>query len=95
MAPTGSSILSLSKNVTENTTNIPLINPIIIAPNGDTLAQPVVIPTNPAKAPFKVIPTSANLYLIYVIKKDVNEAEAAARAVVTVIAAKPQLHGQR
>jgi len=32
--------------------------PIITALNGETLAQPAVIPTNPAIAPFKVIDAS-------------------------------------
>ena len=40
--------------------------PIAIAPGIDTLAQPAVIPTSPANAPFNVIDTSGFLYLIHV-----------------------------
>ncbi len=58
MAPTGSSTLILSKEMTEKTTMIPAIAPIIIELNGETFAQPAVIATRPARAPFKLIPAS-------------------------------------
>ena len=85
-APTGSSILhTLSINSIPNTTTNPAKIPIIAADVGDTVSQLAVIPTRPAKEPFKDIDTSGFLYLTHVIASTVKVATAAARFVVTKI----------
>src|SRR5690606_37515293 len=83
MAPTGSSIFNLlSKKPMERTTTIPLTEPITRAPRGFTAPQPAVMPTNPAKAPFKVMEISAFPYLYKVIKRAPMAPHAAARLVL-------------
>ena len=55
LAPTGSSIFStLSMNSTENIIRMPQIVPMMTAPSGETISQPAVIPTKPARIPFRV-----------------------------------------
>ena len=54
-APTGSSIFrTLSMNSTEYIISMPQIAPMTTAPQGDTVSQPAVIPTKPARMPFRV-----------------------------------------
>src|SRR6056297_513799 len=87
MAPTGSSTRMRSKKSTERTTRTPATAPIRIALEGDTLAQPAVIPTRPANAPFKLIPTSGFLNLIQEVAMANTAPVAAARLMVTKIMA--------
>ncbi len=86
-APTGSSIPILSMNSTEKTTMTPAMAPIITELVGVTLAQPAVMPTRPARAPFKVIPTSGFLKRIQDVSIAVRAAAAPARLVLTKIMA--------
>ena len=58
---------------------------MIAAEVGDTVSQPAVIATRPAKLPFNDMETSGFLYLIHVIIITVQVATAAARLVVTKI----------
>src|SRR3989339_1080208 len=87
MAPTGSSILTLSKNKTEKTTSTPAREPIIIELVGVTLAHPAVIPTSPARAPFKLMPTSGLPNLNHDTIMATMDPAAAARFVLTKIMA--------
>ena len=65
MAPTGSSMWNfLSRKIYEMLQTIPPRRPIIIALTGETTAQPAVMATSPARAPFKVMDASGFLYLI-------------------------------
>ncbi len=59
IAPTGSSILTLSIKTIENTTITPPTAPIMVAINGVGVSGPAVIATRPAKAPFKIMVKSA------------------------------------
>src|ERR687891_1603979 len=61
MAPTGSSILILSKNITEPTTIAPAIAPMRTATDVVTVPQGAVIATRPASRPLAVIETSGLL----------------------------------
>ena len=54
---------------------------------GDTLAQPAVMPTRPARAPFKLMPTSGFPNLIHEINMAKIAPAAAARLVLTKIMA--------
>ena len=85
-APTGSSTLStLSINSIPNTTTKPEMIPMIAADVGETVSQPAVIATRPARDPFSDIETSGFLYLTHVMIRTVTVATAAARLVVTKI----------
>src|SRR5918994_3028719 len=55
VAPPGSSIFTLSKNRTDNTTNAPATKPIISELGMLTKAQGAVIATSPANAPLSII----------------------------------------
>ena len=48
----------LSKNSTLSTTRIPATKPMKKAPKGETVSQPAVIATRPAREPFRVMETS-------------------------------------
>src|SRR3989339_619523 len=87
MAPTGSSILTLSKNKTEKTTSTPAREPIIIELVGVTLAHPAVIPKSPPKERFKLMPTSGLPNFIQEIIMAMIDPAAAARFVFTKIMA--------
>ena len=71
----------------EYTTNTPDTKPIRTAPKLFTFAQPAVIPTKPAKAPFKVMPTFGLPEIIDVYIAVIEPAEAD-KVVVTAIAAR-------
>ena len=58
---------------------------MIAADVGETVSQPAVIATRPARDPFRDIETSGFLYLIHVMARTVTVATAAARFVVTKI----------
>ena len=58
-APTGSSIFAvLSKNSTLSTTRMPATKPMMKAPKGETVSQPAVMATRPAREPLSVMETS-------------------------------------
>src|SRR5690625_2651811 len=59
IAPTGSSIFTLSIKTIENTTRAPPTAPIMVATNGVGVSGPAVIATRPATAPFRIIVKSA------------------------------------
>ena len=59
IAPTGSSILSLSRPMMLNTTSAPPIAPMIVASSGLGSAGSAVIATRPASAPLSAIVRSA------------------------------------
>ena len=74
----------------------PAIIPIIAAPIGLTTAQPAVMATNPAKAPFKVIEISGFPYKPQDTNIAAIAAAAAARLVVitmpaTALALSPEI----
>ena len=58
MAPTGSSIFTLSRNSTEPTTIAPAIRPISVADRAAIWSAPAVIPTRPARMPFSAMDRS-------------------------------------
>ena len=78
IAPTTSSILSLSSNGTANTTIAPPIAQIIVAPPIEGASGSAVIETNPANAPFNTIVRSIFLYIICVRINAVSAPPAAA-----------------
>ena len=59
IAPTGSSILSLSSVTIDATTSNPPTPPISVAASGDGVSGSAVIATSPARAPFSAIVRSA------------------------------------
>src|SRR5918994_4179663 len=65
MAPTGSSILTRSKNATEPTTITPAMAPMSTATDVVTAAHGAVIATSPASRPLAVIETSGLPLLIH------------------------------
>ena len=67
------------------TTRTPATAPMMIALVGDTLAHPAVIPTRPARAPFKLMPTSGFPNLIQEVIIARTAPAAAARLVFTAI----------
>ena len=71
----------------ETTTIIPHIKPMARAPQALTAPHPAVIPTKPAKAPFRVMEISALPYLIQVRNNATTAPAAAARFVVITIPA--------
>ena len=71
----------------EYTTRTPETKPISTAPKLFTLAQPAVIPTSPARAPFKVMLTSGFPEIIDVYIAEIDAA-AADNVVVTAIDAR-------
>ena len=87
MAPTGSSILILSKKSTESTTMTPPAAPMMTALSGVTEAQGAVMATSPAKAPFKLMPISGLPNLIQEVTMARTAPAAAARLVLTKIIA--------
>src|SRR3989338_2949584 len=84
-APTGSSILILSKDRTEKTTKTPAIAPIVIELKGLTKAQGAVIATRPAKAPLIVMDKSGFPIKSHREKLTFRPPAAAAILVVTAI----------
>ena len=66
MAPTTSSILSLSSIGTANTTITPPMAPMIVAPPIEGANGSAVIDTSPARAPFRTIVKSIFLYITWV-----------------------------
>src|SRR3989304_4167880 len=62
---------------------MPAIRPIIAAPSGETAAQPAVIATSPASAPFKDNPKLGLLNLAQATNMAPTAPAAAARLVVT------------
>ncbi len=82
-APTGSSICSLwSMNSMAYTSTIPQSSPITTAPQGDTTSQPAVMPTRPARMPFKVRESEGLPYLNQVTNMVATPPATAARLVV-------------
>ena len=67
MAPTGSSILTLSKARTEKTTITPPTRPMTKAKTGVTVPTGAVMDTRPASAPLPAIATSATPVLSQMI----------------------------
>ena len=65
-----------------NGSTVPQIIPIIKAPPGDTRSQPAVMPTNPARIPFKVSENEGLPYLIQLVTMVERPAATAARFVV-------------
>ena len=83
MAPTGSSILSLSSCITDITTIIPAIKPTMTEYIGLIKSAPAVIPTKPANEPFNIMDRSGFFEIIVdVIMAPITPA-AAASVVVT------------
>ena len=66
IAPTTSSIFSLSSSGTENTIITPPIAPIIVASPNEGIRGSAVMDTRPANAPFNTIVRSIFLYIICV-----------------------------
>ena len=88
IAPTGSSICKvLSIKTTAHTTRIPATIPIITALPAETNAQPAVIPTRPARAPFKAILISGFLNIPQAVNIAAIDAADAANVVVMAICA--------
>src|SRR5688572_9131231 len=85
VAPTGSSILILSKNMTANTTRTPAIEPMITEEPTVTNAQGAVMATRPARQPFSVMPRSGLPIMIQHVAVAVSVANAAAVFVVMAI----------
>ena len=82
-APTGSSIFALSKAITEITTMIPAIRPMIIELSTETTSAPAVIPTKPASEPLRAIERSGFLVTIQEVRIAPIIPAAAAIQVVT------------
>jgi len=76
-----------SKNKTEKTTNTPPMAPIMMELVGETLAQPAVMATSPASAPFRLMPMSGFLKIIQEVSIPVTHPAAAAKLVLTKIVA--------
>ena len=82
MAPTGSSIRTRSKKSTENTTTIPEMRPMAMAPQSPTAAVPAVMPTRPASRPLAVMATSGLPVLSQITAMATMAPDAAERVVV-------------
>jgi len=83
MAPTGSSILILSKQMTAKYTNTPAIAPMMIEPPGLTISAPAVIATSPASTPLSAMERSGFPPKIHDTMPVMSPPAAAARHVVT------------
>src|SRR5690625_5888193 len=83
MAPTGSSIFSLSNIRIEKTTSTPAIVPIVAAPITETTSAPAVIPTSPARIPFNAIGAPRLFMTTWVVLIEASAPEHAEIAVVT------------
>ena len=69
-------------NLTDKTTNMPAIAPMIMALSADTNAHPAVIPTSPANAPLRDILISGLLNIFQAVNIAAIEPAPAARVVV-------------
>ena len=85
IAPTGSSIWMRSKNSTENTTSTPAIMPIAIADHIAIRSAPAVMPTRPARMPFRAIERSGFWNRSCEASMAPSPPAAAARQVVTSV----------
>src|SRR4051794_21279131 len=88
MAPTGSSILRLSKKKTDSTTRMPEINPMTSEPPALTNAHGAVIATSPANIPLQAMLGSGFLVRTHHIQTtDAIQPEADASIVLTATTA--------
>ncbi len=76
-----------SMAMTEITTRMPAIRPMTMELVGLTLAQPAVMPTRPARAPFRLMPISGFLKITQEVSMPATQPAQAARLVLTKIMA--------
>ena len=88
IAPTGSSIPTLSTSSEPTTTMMPETNPIRMAAHGATKAHAAVIATSAAIAPFSIIERSGFLTTIHEVTTAPRTPAAAARFVFSATYAK-------